>query len=220
MFFTKRRGFAAFPQSPYTVSMSDPILGFHFILSAYGFWLPNDPRGSWSEVVRRFDLLRLGHATKINTTRSVADQPHDVRGRFHAKRSLRYPPVQFSGIHARAVAHGFAQALTEHDYVIHALAILQDHLHLVMAWHQRHIDQIASHLKAKATMRLNREGLHPLAGHASPTGRIPSPWARNYWCPFITSRQQMRIAIRYVQANPVKAGLRPQRWKLVTPYIC
>jgi len=27
------------------------ICGFHSILSAYGFWLPNEPRGSWSDFV-------------------------------------------------------------------------------------------------------------------------------------------------------------------------
>ena len=27
------------------------ILGAHVIMGLYGFWLPNDPRGSWSEFV-------------------------------------------------------------------------------------------------------------------------------------------------------------------------
>jgi hypothetical protein len=31
--------------------------GFHVIFSADGFWLPNDPRGSWSEFVRRWERL-------------------------------------------------------------------------------------------------------------------------------------------------------------------
>ena len=53
------------------------ILGLHFIFSAYGFWLPNDPRGSWSDTVRDLELLRFGPATKADTTRSVAARPHD-----------------------------------------------------------------------------------------------------------------------------------------------
>jgi len=32
------------------------VLGYHFIFSAYGFWLPNDPRGSWSDTIRVYDL--------------------------------------------------------------------------------------------------------------------------------------------------------------------
>jgi hypothetical protein len=27
------------------------VLAYHVVLGAYGFWLPNDPRGSWSDFV-------------------------------------------------------------------------------------------------------------------------------------------------------------------------
>ena len=194
------------------------ILGFHFIFSAYGFWLPNDPRGSWSETVRSFDLLRFGPATKTSTTRSLAHQPHDYELRLAAKRALRYPPVQFTGEQARAVAGGLAQASIERGYTVHALAILPDHAHLVMRYCSRHIDEIAAHLKAKATANLTRENLHPMERFASSNGRKPSPWARYYWCPFIRSRRQMEAAIAYVRCNPARAGLPPQRWRCVARY--
>jgi hypothetical protein len=53
------------------------IIAHHVIVSAYGFWLPNDPRGSWSTVVRNPDLLPFGHATKVTTRQSVAAATHD-----------------------------------------------------------------------------------------------------------------------------------------------
>ncbi len=200
------------------MSHRDPILGFHFIFSACGFWLPNDPRGSWSDTIRQFQLLRYGQATKLATTRSVVALPHDIEARLEAKRSLRYPPVHFTGEQARAIARGFGVAVAEHNYHVHALAILPEHVHLVMAWHPRHCDDIAKHLKAKATRQLTDAGLHPLAAHRSASGRTPSPWARNHWCPFIVSLRQMLVAIRYVQTNPIKAGLRAQHWNLVAPF--
>ena len=165
-----------------------------------------------------FSLRKFGPATKVSTTRSVAAKPHDHQQRLAAKKALRYPPVIFSGVQAVAIAQGFAQTLTEHDYIVHALSILPDHTHLVMTRHARHVDEIAAHLKAKATASLAKQNLHPLERFAGKNGRLPSPWARNHWCPFIRSEQHMRVAIRYVEANPVKAGLRPQHWSLVTPY--
>ena len=48
------------------------VLAYHVIFSTYGFWLPNDPRGSWSTDVRNPDLLTFGEATKVETPRSVA----------------------------------------------------------------------------------------------------------------------------------------------------
>ena len=194
------------------------VHGYHFIFSAYGFWLPNDSRGSWSETVREFDLLAFGPATRVTTTRSVASRPHDHTQRIAAKRALRYPPVRFAGTQARAIARGFAIAAAEHQYNIHALAIMPDHVHLVLSRHSRHIDEIAAHLKAKATRQLTREDIHPLAKHASPNGRTASPWSRNYWCPFIQDAAHMRKAIQYVERNPGKAGFKLQRWRCVTPY--
>lgn len=195
------------------------VLGYHFIFSAYGFWLPNDPRGSWSRVVREFDLRRFGPATKVITTHSLATKPHDQTLRLAAKEALRYKPVRFTGEQARAIARGFAIAATEGEYAIHALAILPDHVHLVMARHGKHIDTIAAHLKSKATRHMTIEGVHPLAKYASPAGRIPTPWSRNAWCPFIDSEEYMRQAIRYVERNPIKAGLPRQRWSCVAAYV-
>ena len=40
------------------------VHGYHVIWGTYGFWLPNDPRGSWSDFVASWELLRFGAATK------------------------------------------------------------------------------------------------------------------------------------------------------------
>lgn len=194
------------------------IHGFHFIFSAYGFWLPNDPRGSWSETVRHFDLRKFGPATKVSTNRNVAAQPHDYQLHQAAKRALSYPPVNFTGKQAVVIAQGFAKAISEHHYVVHALAIMPDHLHLAMAYHSRDIEDISKHMKARATLFLAKAELHPLQKFTGKNGRVPSPWGRKCWCPFIRSKEHMKSAIRYVEKNPIKAGLRRQNWSLVTPY--
>lgn len=54
------------------------ILASHVIFGTYGFWLPNDPRGSWSDFVGSWELARFGRATKVTTRRSLAREPHDV----------------------------------------------------------------------------------------------------------------------------------------------
>jgi hypothetical protein len=54
-----------------------PVIAFHVVFATYGYWLPNDPRGSWSEFVRKWELVRFGKATKINSRKSVAGKPHD-----------------------------------------------------------------------------------------------------------------------------------------------
>jgi hypothetical protein len=55
------------------------VKGYHAIWSCYGFWLPNDARGSWSNEVWAKHLRPFGEATKTNSRRSLADAPHDVQ---------------------------------------------------------------------------------------------------------------------------------------------
>jgi hypothetical protein len=77
------------------------MLGLHLIFTTYGFWLPNDPRGSGSAEVRTWHVFDAGgEATKVSTTHSVADQPHDVGMRRAAKKTLKYPVVELTGIQA------------------------------------------------------------------------------------------------------------------------
>ena len=47
------------------------VLGSHVIIGMYGFWLPNDERGSWSDFVGSWELLRFGRATMANQQRST-----------------------------------------------------------------------------------------------------------------------------------------------------
>jgi len=189
------------------------VTGFHFIFTAYGFWLPNDPRGSWSDTIRQFDLLAAGPPNKTDATRSSADVPHDVDQRLAAKSLLKHPPVRLSGQQAREVARGIAEASREGDYRVHALTILPDHVHLVMAWHARSIDQIAAHIKAKMTRRLSEAGMHPMASCGARERK-----ARNFWCPYIRDEEHMRRAIEYVELNAVRAGMKRQAWHLVVPF--
>jgi len=123
---------------------------------------------------------------------------------------MKHKPVRFTGEQARWISKGFRGASQEAGYRVLALAILPDHAHVLMSNHTRHVDSIARHLKAQATRSLSGIGLHPFQSH--PSGKRPSPWARKYWCPFVDSESYLCDAIDYVKNNPVKAGLRPQRW--------
>ncbi len=195
------------------------IRAYHVIMTTYGFWLPNDPRGSWSDWVRQWELYAFGAATKVETRRSVAKQPHDRQMRMEAKKALQYPEVHFDGRQALAVGHGFKQAITDSGYVIHACSILPQHTHLVIARCDRRAEQIVAHLKGRATQQLTAVGLHPLTRFRQSDGTIPSPWARKSWPVFLESDRHILNAIDYVEKNPLRDGKPLQRWSFVTPFV-
>jgi REP element-mobilizing transposase RayT len=193
------------------------ILGYHVIFSVYGFWLPNDPRGSWSDFVGSWELFRFGPATKVDTRRSLAHRPHDVAARRAAKQALHYPPVQFTGLQARAVARGFANFVHRSGVVVWACSILPEHVHMVVARHTYVVEQIVKLLKGDATRQLLAENLHPFGDRRTSKGTVPKCWARGEWKVFLDNEADLLQAIHYVEENPLKEGKPSQHWRFVTP---
>ena len=195
-----------------------PVLAYHVIFSTYGFWLPNDPRGSNSDAVWAPHLQDFGPATKVTDKRSHATDPHERNLRFTAKQALLYPPVRFNGVQARAVARGFANCVERTEAIIHACSILPDHVHMVIARHRYEVEKLVSLLKGDATRELNAERLHPLATYRNVRGTIPSPWGASCRKVFLDNAKEIQNRIAYVEENPPKQAKRMQHWSFVTPY--
>ncbi|WP_020472936.1 transposase [Zavarzinella formosa] len=193
------------------------VIGFHVIFGAYGFWLPNDPRGSWSEFVGSYELFRHGKATKTTEIRSVAYREHDRPARLAAKRSLQRPPVHFTGVQAQAIGQGVAAYVKSSGLMVWGCAILPDHVHLVVEAHHIKIEQIVIQLKGRATTALIDAGIHPFAGTAD-KARPPKCFARGEWAPFLETPEDVERAIQYVEDNPVKEGKPRQHWSFVKPF--
>jgi REP element-mobilizing transposase RayT len=192
------------------------VLAYHVIFSTYGFWLPNDPRGSWSDFVGAWELFRFGPATKTDQRRSLAHEAHDHHKRLAAKAALKYPPVEFTGRQARAVGQGFEAFVRKSGLTVWACSILPTHVHIVVRRHRYRVEYVVNQLKGAATRRLIEAELHPLAACAA-SGRPPKAWARGEWKVFLNDAVAIRRAVRYVADNPLKEGLRRQQWQFVTP---
>ncbi len=195
------------------------IHGYHLILPAYGFWLPNDPRGSWSAFVGKWELVRFGKTTRSLCRRELCELTDaELTEREAAWRSLKYSAVQFTGLQARGVGQGFAQACRKGRYAIWACAILPEHTHLVIARHRYSIEQTAILLKGAATRQLVDEQRHPLAAFAEPGQSPPRMWAEHQWAVYLDSEQAIESAIGYVDDNPRQEGKPPQTWSFMTPF--
>lgn len=194
------------------------IVGYHCIFSTYGFWLPNDPRGSWSQFVASWDLFYAGgSAPKLETRRSVAAArllPEQLHRRNAARNSLMHKAVTFTGIQARAVGVAFATVCAVKTYRVHACAIMPKHVHLFVGRTPTEIRTVIGDFKRFATMELYRQNLHP-AQHGQ--HQRSSVWARGGWCVYLHADDVQRV-IQYIHDNPLRDGLPPQRWSCVTPW--
>ncbi len=163
-------------------------------------------------------MHRFGAATKTTETRSLAYRDHDRDLRLKAKQALKYPPVRFTGIQARAVGRGFARYVERSGLPVWACAILPEHIHLVVGRFRLPIEQVVIQLKGEATQRLLEEGIHPFGHLRESNGRPPKCFARGEWSVFLETPEDIERAIAYVANNPGKEGLKPQTWPFVVPF--
>jgi REP element-mobilizing transposase RayT len=193
------------------------VIASHAIVTCYGFWLPNDHRGSWSNEVWARHLIPFGEATKTSERRSLANRPFDRAKSRAAKATLKYPPVRFNGFQARAVARGFAGILQKLDLRVFACAIMPDHVHILMGKHFEPVETVMGYLKRAASRRLSFESIHPLEAYRSANGSVPTAWAVGGWVRYLDAWEDVAECETYVEQNPLRAGFKRQIWGFVAP---
>ena len=193
------------------------IHGYHLILPMYGFWLPNDPRGSWSDFVWAWELVRFGKATRTLERREIMELTQDeLQQREAARNGLKYEPVSIDGQQALSIVNGFASRAKRSHYSVWACAILPEHTHLVVARHTYKVEQMAKLLKGAATTQIIKDKRHPLEKHKGANGSLPHMWAESQWKVYLDSEEQIVTAIRYVNENPEREGKKGQHWSFIS----
>jgi REP element-mobilizing transposase RayT len=195
------------------------IHGYHLILPMYGFWLPNDPRGSWSDYIRRWELACFGRALKSIEKQDLTElTPMELAERKAAKKSLKYPAVSITGTQAATIGRGFAKQAQKSNYTIWACAILPEHTHLVLARHTYKVEQMANLLKGAATTQMIDGNNHPMKEYTQSGKRPPRMWSSREWKVYLDTEEAVEQAIHYVEENPIKENKPRQTWSFVTPF--
>jgi REP element-mobilizing transposase RayT len=199
------------PQATYSLpqQIGDPmVIAYHLIWTGYGWWLPNDPRGSGSREVR-VDMLRdLG---EVHYGRRRIQPPRHLVREFYAEahKRLRFDPLQFDAADRQVIAEAFADTIRTHRYTCYAAAIMPDPVHLLIRKHRERVEQMIDDFQAESRAILCElptvPGDHPV-------------WIQGAWKVFLDTPADIRRTVRYIEQNPGKDGLAPQHWSFVTPY--
>jgi REP element-mobilizing transposase RayT len=196
-----------------------PIIAYHVVFTAYGFWLPNDERGSWSDEVWSPRLQRFGAPVDPGTTRSVAKRPFDRARRDEARGELKYPAVKFNAAQRTVISSAVGQVIAEYELPVYAAGFLPDHAHLVFGRHKLDAEEWVGYFKRAASRELRKAGMHPFERFLNPTdNRVPTPWVEGGWKVYLHDDDEILRTIRYINENPLKAGLPAQLWEHISPY--
>ena len=185
------------------------VIAHHVIWTAYGCWLPNDPRGSGSRRICCDVLAELGslhHGRKV-----VQPAGHVVREFYQqAAGMLAHPLLTFDESARLGIAASFQQVIDREHYTCYGCAIMPDHVHMLLRKHKHTAEEMIGLLKDASCTHLIENRLRP-PDHPTWTGG-------GGWKVFLDHPEEVRRTIGYIERNPDPLGLPRQRWPFVQSY--
>jgi REP element-mobilizing transposase RayT len=185
------------------------VIAYHLVWTAYGSWLPNDPRGSGSRTVESELLAGLG---EVHVGRKKVQPPRREVREFYerAVELLKHPVLLFEEQERLLIAEAFGEVIAAERYTCYACAVMPDHVHIVIRKHKDTAEEMAEKLMQASKARLieakRREPDHPIWVGGTP------------WSDFLDHPTEVRRVIGYVERNPTKIGLPAQKWSFAKPY--
>ncbi len=183
------------------------VIAYHLIWTAYGWWLPNDPRGSTSNRIACNVIAQLG---ELHFGRKKVQPAGRVIREFYqrAKDVLKFDLLTFTREEIQTVAQSFRTCLKNHRYTCYACAIMPDHVHVLLRKHKHRAEEMTLNFQEQSRLDLQKSAARP----AHPV------WGGPGWKVFLDHPDGIRRTIRYIDNNPGKIRLPRQEWDFVKEY--
>jgi REP element-mobilizing transposase RayT len=169
------------------------VIAHHLVWTAYGWWLPNDPRGSGSHAVLADALAGLGELH--HGRRAIQPPGREVR-RFYdrAGEVLKHPLLKFDEAERGVIGEAFGAVVGRERYTCYACAVMPDHVHLLVRKHRHRAEEIAANL-----IEASRAGLAEVGrrDRTHPTWVGGTPWSE-----FLGHPTDVRRTVGYIALNP------------------
>ncbi|MFG0251404.1 MAG: hypothetical protein ACF8NJ_00860 [Phycisphaerales bacterium JB038] len=186
------------------------IIGHHLVLTLYGHWGVNDPRGSGSEMFYddKFEPLGPIHRGR----KPAAEQPsrEELRA-YHAAAGelMNHRVFWLDEAKRQATADAFGVVVRERGYTCYGCAVLTNHAHALIRIHRDDALTMWQALTNGSRLRLRGfndvEEEHPV-------------WSARPYKVFLYTPADVERVVRYIEGNPGKEGLEGQRYDFVKRY--
>lgn len=184
------------------------VIAYHLIWTGYGWWLPNDLRGSTSRCIVNDVLRALG---ELHYGRKLVQPARRELLRFFDKAHnlLDFPALTFDNHAIEVIAGAFRKVISENKYTCYACAILRDHVHIVIRKHKHQAEEMIANLQRESHVALREAGCvdleHPV-------------WGGHGWKVYLEHPDDIRRTVRYVRDNPLPFRMPAQEWDFIQPY--
>jgi REP element-mobilizing transposase RayT len=184
------------------------VIAYHLIWTAYGWWLPNDPRGSSSRSIRNDILAQLGD---LHFGRKKLQPAGWVIREFYAKAAplLRHALLTFDETARRVIAAAFADVIARERLTCWACVIMPDHVHLLVRKHRLQAEDMIALLQAESATRLRS---------LDDWGADHPVWGGPGWRVFLDHPDEVVRTCGYIERSADPYWLPRQTYPFVRPY--
>jgi REP element-mobilizing transposase RayT len=170
-------------------------IGYHLVKSCYGLWLPGDDRGHWSSAWdEEIGYFRPHHL----------NEGDPVRKRMATELMTR-PPTKLTPLMIQAVADAVGDCVAKSEWRIVAAAIEETHMHLLMTYTTRDIDNTAKWIAQQTT-----KGVHKNTPFTGPV------WCEGKWLGFVFDESHWDATRQYIERHNVRRGLPVRPWDWIS----
>jgi REP element-mobilizing transposase RayT len=190
--------------------MAQPlVIAYHLVWTAYGCWLPNDPRGSGSKEVRNDWIAELGD---VHFGRKTVQPPgREIRQFYDAAATvLKHPLLTFDAAAREEIGKAFGEVIAARRYTCYACTVMPDHVHVLIRKHKEQAEEMVDAFRQASRERLIaadfRSADHPTWSDGT---------ARTV---YLDHPDQVRRTMQYIEENPLPLHLPIQRWPFAKVY--
>ncbi|MFA7237184.1 MAG: transposase [Phycisphaeraceae bacterium] len=159
-------------------------LGYHWVKSGYGLWLPGDERGHWSSA---WDA-EIGYIEP-----HVLHEGDAVRWRM-AEERMTHPPMRLDERMQAVVEAALHECEAKSDWRIEAMTVCETHVHALLTYTTRDIENTTKWLADQTTKAVHRQTTHE--------GPV---WCRGRWLEFVEDAEHWENLVAYIERhNPRK----------------
>ena len=189
--------------------MQPIVIAYHLIWTVYGWWLPNDPRGSTSRTIAADRIAELG---ELHFGRkAVQPVSRDVRAFYRqAAEALKHALLETRDEAVQLVAAALGEVVAQQRYTCYACAVMPDHVHILIRKHKHLAEEMIEHLQDASRWKLIEASLRP--------GDHPVWTGHGGWTVFLDHPDEVERTIPHIRGNPGKIGRPAQRWPFVVEY--
>ncbi|MHB1158655.1 MAG: transposase [Phycisphaerales bacterium] len=157
-------------------------IGYHWVKSGYGLWLPGDERGHWSSA---WDA-QVGYVEP-----HTLHEGDPVRLRM-AEERMAHPTVRLSARMRGVIEQTLRECESRSDWRFEAMTVCETHVHALVTYTARDIENTAKWLADQTT-----KAVHRATEHAGPV------WGKGRWLEYIDDEEHWGNLIGYIaRHNP------------------